>query len=168
MALIRWQPFQEVETLHRQMNQMFDELMASERQSATSWQPAIELQDTEDNLVLRLEIPGVDGKDIDIHVTREAVAISGEHRFEKETQEKGFFRSEFRYGNFQRVVPLPVPIQNDQVKADFKNGVLTLTMPKVTEARRTVIKLNLADSTDNATKELNAQAATKPTNVTMN
>jgi HSP20 family protein len=168
MALIRWQPFQEVETLHRQMNQMFDELMASERQSATSWQPAIELQDTEDNLVLRLEIPGVDGKDIDIHVTREAVAISGEHRFEKKTQEKGFFRSEFRYGNFQRVVPLPVPIQNDQVKADFKNGVLTLTMPKVTEARRTVIKLNLADSTDNATKELNAQAATKPTNVTMN
>ncbi len=168
MVLIRWQPFQEVETLHRQMNQMFNELMASERQSATSWQPAIELQDTEDNLVLRLEIPGVDGKDIDIHVTREAVAISGEHRFEKETQEKGFFRSEFRYGNFQRVVPLPVPIQNDQVKADFKNGVLTLTMPKVTEARRTVIKLNLADSTDNATKELNAQAATKPTNVTMN
>jgi HSP20 family protein len=168
MALIRWQPFQEVETLHRQMNQMFDELMASERQSATSWQPAIELQDTEDNLVLRLEIPGVDGKDIDIHVTREAVAISGEHRFEKKTQEKGFFRSEFRYGKFQRVIPLPVPIQNDQVKADFKNGVLTLTMPKVTEARRTVIKLNLADSTDNATKELNAQAATKPTNVTMN
>jgi HSP20 family protein len=168
MALIRWQPFQEVETLHRQMNQMFDELMASERQSATSWQPAIELQDTEDNLVLRLEIPGVDGKDIDIHVTREAVAISGEHRFEKKTQEKGFFRSEFRYGNFQRVIPLPVPIQNDQVKADFKNGVLTLTMPKVAEARRTVVKLNLADSTDNATKELNAQAATEPTNVTMN
>ena len=156
MALIRWQPFQEVETLHRQMNQMFDELMASERQSATSWQPAIELQDTEDNLVLRLEIPGVDGKDIDIHVTREAVAISGEHRFEKKTQEKGFFRSEFRYGKFQRVIPLPVPIQNDQVKADFKNGVLTLTMPKVAEARRTVVKLNLADSTDNATKELNA------------
>ncbi len=168
MALIRWQPFQEVETLHRQMNQMFDELIASERQSATSWQPAIELQDTEDDLVLRSQIPGVDGKDIDIHVTREAVAISGEHRFEKKTQEKGFFRSEFRYGNFQRVIPLPVPIQNDQVKADFRNGVLTLTMPKVTEARRTVVKLNLADSTDDALKELNAQAATEPTNVSMN
>lgn len=168
MALIRWQPFQEVETLHRQMNQMFDELIASERQSATSWQPAIELQDTEDDLVLRSQIPGVDGKDIDIHVTREAVAISGEHRFEKKTQEKGFFRSEFRYGNFQRVIPLPVPIQNDQVKADFKNGVLTLTMPKVMEARRTVVKLNLAGSTDDAPKELNAQGATEPANVSMN
>jgi len=74
MALIRWQPFQEVETLRRQMDHMFDELIGSERQSATSWQPAIELQDTEDNLMLRAEIPGVDGKDIDIHVTREAVA----------------------------------------------------------------------------------------------
>jgi len=82
---------------------MFDELIGSERQSATSWQPAIELQDTEDNLMLRAEIPGVDGKDIDIHVTRSR-AISGEHRFE-EDQEKGFFRSEFRYGNFQRVIP---------------------------------------------------------------
>jgi len=66
---------------------MFDELMGSERQSATSWQPAIELQDTEDNLVLRAKFQAW-GKDIDIHVTREAVAISGEHRFEKKTKRK--------------------------------------------------------------------------------
>jgi len=88
MALIRWQPFQEVETLRRQMDHMFDELIGSERQSATSWQPAIELQDTEDNLMLRAEIPGVDGKDIDIHVTREAVAISGEHRLRRRLKRK--------------------------------------------------------------------------------
>jgi len=97
MALIRWQPFQEVETLRRQMDHMFDELIGSERQSATSWQPAIELQDTEDNLMLRAEIPGVDGKDIDIHVTREAVAISGEHRFEEDSRE--------------RLLPLRVPLR---------------------------------------------------------
>lgn len=158
MAVIRWQPFQEIHALRRQMDQMFDELAASEPQSATSWKPAIELQDTEENLILRAEIPGVDGKDIDVHVTREAVAISGEHRFEKKTQEKGFFRSEFRYGNFQRVIPLPVPIQNDQAKADFKNGILTLTLPKVTEARRTVVKLNLGDSSQSA-PQLNSQPA---------
>jgi HSP20 family protein len=160
MALIRWQPFQEIETLRRQMDQMFDEVMGSERQSATSWQPAIELQDTEENLLLRVAIPGVDGKDIDVHITREAVAISGEHRFNQKTQEQGFFRSEFRYGKFQRVIPLPVPIQNEQAHAEFKNGILTLTLPKVTEARRTVVKLNLADSSNGA-KELNAQAATE-------
>lgn len=167
MALIRWQPFQEVETLRRQMDHMFDELMGSERQSATTWQPAIELQDTEDNLVLRAEIPGVEGKDIDIHVTREAVAISGEHRFEKKTQEKGFFRSEFRYGNFQRVIPLPAPIQNEQVKAEFKDGILTLMLPKVTEARRTVVRLNLADSTD-PVEASNVQADAEPSNAAMN
>jgi HSP20 family protein len=167
MALIRWQPFREIESLRRQMDQMFDELSGSERQSAMSWKPAIELQDTEDNLVLRAEIPGVDGKDIDVQVTREAVAISGEHRFEKKTQEQGFFRSEFRYGNFQRVVPLPVPIQNDRVHAEFNNGILTLTLPKVTEARRTVVKLNLADNTS-AAKELNAQADPDASKAAMN
>jgi HSP20 family protein len=167
MALIGWQPFREIESLRRQMDQMFDELSGSERQSAMSWKPAIELQDTEDNLVLRAEIPGVDGKDIDVQVTREAVAISGEHRFEKKTQEQGFFRSEFRYGNFQRVVPLPVPIQNDRVHAEFNNGILTLTLPKVTEARRTVVKLNLADNTS-AAKELNAQADPDASKAAMN
>jgi HSP20 family protein len=167
MALIRWQPFQEIETLRRQMDQMFDEVVGSERQSAISWKPAIELQDTEDNLVLRAEIPGVDGKDINVQVTREAVAISGEHRFEKKTEEKGFFRSEFRYGNFQRVIPLPVAIQNEQVKADFKDGILTLTLPKVTEARRTVVKLNLGDSTS-PNPELTSQSVETANQAAMN
>ncbi len=167
MALIRWQPFQEIETLRRQMDQMFDELAGSERQSKISWKPAIELQDIEDNLVLRAEIPGVDGKDIEVHVTREAVAISGNHQFEKKAEEKGFFRSEFRYGNFQRVIPLPVPIQNDKAHADFKNGILTLTLPKVMEARRTVVKLNLVDHTS-AASELNGQAPSEASNAAMN
>ncbi len=156
MALIRWQPFQELETLRRQMDQLFDEVAGVERHTTTSWKPPVELQDTEDNLVLKAEIPGVDGKDVDVHVTREAVAISGEHRFEKKTEEKGFFRSEFRYGKFQRVIHLPIPIQNDRAEAEFKNGILTLTLPKVTEARRTVVKLNLGDSTS-AAPELPSQ-----------
>lgn len=160
MALIRWQPFQEFETLRRQMDQLFDEFAGVEHHSSTSWKPAIELQDTEDNLIVRAEIPGVDGKDIDVRVTREAVAISGEHRFEKKAEEKGFFRSEFRYGSFQRVISLPVPVQKEQVKADFQNGILTLTLPKVTEARRTVVKLNLSDRTS-VTPELNSQSSTE-------
>jgi HSP20 family protein len=164
MAMIRWQPFQELETLRRQMDQLFDEVAGVERHSTTSWKPAIELQDTQENLILRAEIPGVEGKDIDVQVTREAVAISGEHRFENKTPERGFFRSEFRYGSFQRVIPLPVPIQNDQVKADFNNGILTLTLPKVTEARRTVVKLNLGDSSSTAA-QLNGQSTAQPQDV---
>src|SRR4028118_1526690 len=146
MALIRWQPFQEMETLRRQMDQMFDEMTGLNHPQQVSWQPAIELQDTNENVVLRAELPGIEGKDLDVRVTREAVAISGEHRYEKKTEEKGFFRSEFRYGKFQRVIPLPVAVQNDQVKADFTNGILTLSLPKVEAAKNRVVKLNLAQS----------------------
>lgn len=158
MALIRWQPFQEVETLRRQMDQMFDEMIGVNRESQMTWKPAVELQDTEENVILRAEIPGVEGKDLDIRVTREAVAISGEHRYEKKAQERGYFRTEFRYGNFQRVIPLPVAVQNDQVQAEFKDGILTLTLPKVTEARRKVVKVNLADNTA-ATPEVTGEPA---------
>jgi HSP20 family protein len=143
MAMIRWQPFQEIETLRRQMDQMFDEMTGLNRPQQVSWQPAIELQDTNENVILRVEIPGIEGKDLDVRVTREAVAISGENRYEKKTEEKGFFRSEFRYGKFQRVIPLPVAVQNDQVKADFTNGILTLTLPKVEATKNRVVKLNL-------------------------
>jgi len=151
MALIRWQPFSEMEALRRQMDQIFDEMAGVNNTTQVTWKPAIELQDTEDNIVLRAEIPGVEGKDLDIRVTREAVAISGEHRYKNKT-ERGF-RSEFRYGKFQRVIGLPVAVQNEQVQADFKDGILTLTLPKVTEARRKVVKVNLADNTT-ATPEI--------------
>jgi HSP20 family protein len=147
MALIRWQPFQEVESLRRQMDQMFDDLTGWNRDYQISWKPAIEMQDTDEALILRAEIPGIEGKDLDIRVTREAVAITGEHRYEKKAEEKGFFRSEFRYGKFQRVIPLPTAVQNDQVQADFTNGILTLTLPKVEAAKNRVVKLNLAEPT---------------------
>ena len=145
MALIRWQPFQEMETLRRQMDQIFDDFPGLTDNRQMTWKPAIELHDTEDNVVLRAEIPGVEGKDLDVRVTREAVAISGEHRYEKKANEKGVFRSEFRYGKFGRVIPLPVAVKNEQVQADFTNGILTLTLPKVEAAKNRVVKLNLAE-----------------------
>lgn len=145
MALIRWQPFQEMETLRRQMDQIFDEMASNNREAQVSWKPAVELKDTEENVILRVEVPGVEAKDLDIRVTREAVAIAGEHRYEQKV-ERGYVRSEFRYGNFQRVIALPVAVQNDKVQAEFKDGILTLTLPKVTEARHKVVKLNLADN----------------------
>ena len=145
MRLVRWQPFYEMETLRRQMDQIFDELAQTNRESSTNWTPAVELQDQENSLLLRVEIPGVEGKDLDIQVTREAVSISGEHRYEKQSEEKGFYHSEFRYGKFQRTVQLPVPIQNDKVEAEFKNGILTLTLPKAEELQKKVVKVNVIE-----------------------
>lgn len=144
MALIRWQPFAEMEALRRHMDQVFDEFAGATGSTDKIWQPAVELQDTNDSLVLRAEVPGIEAKDLDVRVTREAVAIAGEHRYEQKAEEKGFFRSEFRYGKFQRLIPLPVAVQNDKVQADFTNGILTLTLPKVESVQNRVVKLNLA------------------------
>jgi HSP20 family protein len=146
MALIRWQPFREIETLRRQFDELFEELAGSSRESEMTWTPLVELQDRDENLVLRAKLPGLEAKDIDVQVTRDAVSISGEHRSENKVEEKGYFRSEFRYGKFQRLIPLPVHIQNERVQADFQNGVLTLTLPKVEEAQRRVVRLNLGES----------------------
>jgi HSP20 family protein len=161
MLVRYWQPWREIETLRSQFDRVFDDLAQfTNNNDSTGWTPAVELKDNENEIVLRAQLPGIDAKDLDVQVTREAVSIAGEHRHEQKTEEKGFFRSEFRYGKFQRVIPLPVAVQNDQVKAAYKDGVLTLTLPKVVEARNPVVKLNLAEA---ETTQSSLEAATEPT-----
>lgn len=147
MALIRWEPFREVNTLQREMNRMFDSLVAANRGESEnlgiSFIPAAEMQETDDAIHLRLEVPGLEAKDLDVQVTAEAVALTGERKSETKTEEKGVTRSEFRYGKFQRVIPLPTRIQNDKVQAEYANGVLTLTLPKAEEEKNKVVKVNI-------------------------
>lgn len=171
MAIIRWQPWQELETMRRQFDQLFDELTPVTRdafvraRSEMTWTPAIELKDGDRELTLRAELPGVDAKDLDIQVSEKAVSISGEYRSEKKAEEPGFFRTEFRYGNFRRVVPLPIKVQNNQVKAEFQNGILSLTLPKLEVERPTVVKVSLGD-TQTATTHRESDAAVEATNPT--
>ncbi len=150
MALIRWEQFQKIDMLRRQMDQLFYDLALQNRgdsdisqEAQIGWHPAIELEDTGSDLILKAEVPGVDGKDLDIQVTRDAVAIAGEHRYLKRSEDKGHFRSEFSYGSFQRVIPLPAKVHNHQVKADLNDGILTLTLPKMEEEQDRVFKVNL-------------------------
>lgn len=91
MALIRWRPFQEIEILNRQMDKIFDELFSLNREETTSWAPAIELKDTNEDLILRAELPGVEGKDLEVQVARQAIYIAGESRYESRTDERGCF-----------------------------------------------------------------------------
>lgn len=139
MLVRYWNPWREMEMLRRQMDRVFDEIATP---SEYSWTPAIELRDNGDAYLLKAQLPGMNAKEISVEVTREAVAITGEHQ--SEVEDNGQVRSEFRYGKFRRVVALPAEVQNDQVQAEYKDGILTLTLPKV-EARNTVVKLNLAD-----------------------
>lgn len=150
MSLIRWQPLKELDTLRHQMNHLFDELTHSDREfeqfpkiENAMWAPAIELKETDTDLILKAVVPGMDAKELDVHVSENAVSIAGEHREEKHTEEKGYFRSELQYGQFQRAVPLPVSVKHNQVQAEFKNGILTLTLPKTEVAHRNVTKVDL-------------------------
>lgn len=144
MALIRWQPFQELEYLQRDMNRLFDRLSSTDGESNRSaFIPAAELHETSEAIHLSLEVPGMTAKDLDIQVTAEAVSISGERKEETKTQEQGMTRTEFRYGSFQRVIPLPARIQNTNVQADYKDGILKLILPKAEEEKNKVVKVNL-------------------------
>ena len=146
MALIRWQPFQEIDTLQREMNRLFDDVLAptNRRDNGFAFVPAAELKETPEALHLKLEVPGLDAKDLNIEVTADSVSISGERQSEVKSEEKGIFRSEFRYGKFQRVIPLHTQVDNQKVQAEYKDGILTLTLPKLEDERRKVVKVNLA------------------------
>lgn len=144
MTLVRWAPLREFETLQHEMNQLFDTLAVDgDRSTRSNFAPAVELQETAESVLLKVEIPGVEAKDLDVQVTAEAVSISGERKSEVHTEEKGVKRSEFRYGRFSRVVALPNRVQNDKVAAEYKDGILHLTLPKVEAEKNKIVKVNL-------------------------
>ena len=150
MALVRYNPWQEMSHLQRQLNRLFDDALIPENWgdfSNLSKVPAAELTETDDALHLKLEVPGMEAKDLDIQVMADRVAIAGERKSETKSEENGRTRSEFRYGKFSRVIPLPTEIQNTNVTAEYKNGILNLTLPKVEAEKHKVVKINLGEAT---------------------
>ncbi|MBD2079035.1 Hsp20/alpha crystallin family protein [Leptolyngbya sp. DQ-M1] len=145
MTSTRLQPWQEMELARRQFNQLFNELMPTRE---ATWTPAIEFNSSDDAFTVRVQLPGIKAEDVEVQVGRDAIAISGERKFEQ-TDTKGF-RSEFRYGKFHRVITLPAAVQNDQVKAEFVDGILTLTLPRYQAVKPAVVKLNLTGTTEAA------------------
>jgi HSP20 family protein len=147
MALMRWEPFREVEALQREMNRLFDTLapttFSNGERVGLSHVPAAEMTETADAIHLKVEVPGLDAKDIDIEVTTDSVSISGERKSETKTEEEGMTRTEFRYGKFRRVIALPTRIENTNVKAEYKNGIFNLTLPKAEAEKQKVVKVNL-------------------------
>lgn len=145
MALIRWEPLREVDTLQRQMNRLFDDFLPTTRagRNGMAFIPPAEIEETADAVHLKLEVPGMDAKDLDVQVSAEAVSITGERKSETKTDEKGWTRSEFHYGKFERVIPLPTRVQNDQVQAEYKDGILKVVLPKAEAEKNKVVKVNL-------------------------
>ena len=145
MTLIRYSPLNTIDALHRQINRLFedDSLLNWKETNDLFFVPSAEIQETGEAIHLKLEIPGMDAKDLDIQVTQEEVAITGERKEESTTEEKGYTRSEFRYGKFKRVIPLPSKVRNDAVEAEYKDGILRLVLPKAEEEKNKVVKVNL-------------------------
>ncbi len=142
MALVRYNPWREMNSLQHQLNHLFNDALTFDNLGDfgnLSKIPAAELTETEDAVHLKLEVPGMEAKDLDVQVMADRVAISGERK--SEINDKT--RSEFRYGKFSRVIPLPVRIQNTNVTADYKDGILNLTLPKAEEEKNKVVKVNL-------------------------
>lgn len=145
MAVIRWQPLREIDSLQREMNRLFEGLTpVTENATANNFVPSVELEEDSDVIHLKLEVPGLEAKDLDVQVTSEAVSITGERKFERTASEKGITRSEFQYGKFQRVIPLPARIQNTATQAEYKDGILRLTLPKAEEEKNKVFKVSLS------------------------
>jgi HSP20 family protein len=139
-----WEPFREMESLRREMNHLFDRVLPHGNGGAIAFMPSVEMEETAEALHLKLEVPGMEGKDLNIQATEDSVIISGERKTESRTEEKGVVRSEFRYGKFERVIPLAVHIQKDKIQADYKNGILNLTLPKVEAEQKVAVKVDVS------------------------
>jgi HSP20 family protein len=147
MSLIK-----EFNSLRQQIDRLFDDItreqpMLFSRLAETHWVPAIELQETTNELLLKAQLPGIEPDELDIQVSENAVFLSGEYREQQKTKEQGVFKSEFHYGQFKRVIPLPTMIRRDQVQAEMVGGLLTLTMTKATSVLPNLVKVPLIAST---------------------
>ena len=150
MAIVRYSPWSEMDSVQRQINRMFNEVLtpSSLAEGNYSKYPAAELTTTEEALILKLEVPGISLEDINIEATAKSISISGERKSTVATEDAENTRSEFRSGGFARVIPLPARIQNTQVKAEYKDGILHLTLPKAEAERNKVVKVKLTDESD--------------------
>ena len=148
MAIIRWDPFREVMTSQNNTNPLFSLFRnMSEAElplSAGSFVPAVDIYEDKDKLVLKLEVPGIDEKDLDVQIENNTLTVKGERKFEKEEKEENFHRIERSYGNFYRTFTLPSTVETDKISAKYTAGVLKLELKKKAEAQPKQIKVEIA------------------------
>jgi HSP20 family protein len=145
MAITRWDPFREVATLQNRVNSLFREMNDGDGPLTTaSFVPAVDVYEDNSKVVLKLEVPGVEEKDLDVRVENHTLTVKGERKFEKEEKEENFHRIERRYGSFYRAFTLPNTVDTESVAASYTAGVLKLELKKKPEAQPKQIKVNIA------------------------
>jgi HSP20 family protein len=159
MAIVRWEPFRDLLTTQDRFNRLFNETFAhafsggtGEETTTRAWAPAVDVLENDQNVVLKAELAGIDPKDVEIRIQDNTLTLKGERKFEKNVKEGNYQVVERSYGSFYRSFSLPAYINSDNVTADYKDGLLTLTLPKREEAKPKVIKLSEATKAIGATK----------------
>jgi HSP20 family protein len=139
MAVVKWDPFRDLISIQDRMNRLFEQTLSRSRGdegvSATSWTPAVDIYETADTIVMKAELPGVAREDIQIQINENTLTLQGERRFAKDVREENYLRLERAYGGFHRSFTLPATVQQDKIRALFKDGVLELTLPKAEDSK---------------------------------
>ncbi len=149
MALVKWDPFKDLLSIQDRMNRLFDETLTrtgrgeGEELARGVWSPAVDIYETDESIVLKAELPGIDKKEVSIEVKGNMLILKGERKFEKEIKEENYHRMERAYGSFQRTFTLPNIIKKENVKAKYKDGILEITLPKVKEAKPKHVKVEV-------------------------
>jgi HSP20 family protein len=145
MAITRWDPFREVVSLQNRVNSLFRDLNeGGDTVAAAGFVPPVDVYEDPEKVVLKLEVPGIDEKDLDVRVENHTLTVKGERKFEAEEKEQNFHRIERRYGSFYRAFTLPTTVDTENVAASYNAGVLRLELKKKPEAQPKQIKINVA------------------------
>lgn len=140
--LIRWEPAREMMTLREAMDRLFDDAFTRPLSLRDAWSvPAIDMYQTDDEIVVKAALPGIKADEVQINITGEVLTLKGEMKHEEEKKEKAWHMREQRWGSFERSVVLPTDVVSDKAKAEFENGILTITLPKAEEVKPKVINI---------------------------
>lgn len=148
MAIVKWDPFRDMITLRDRMDRLFEDSLnrfrgGEEDLTHSTWSPAVDIYETTENIIIKAEIPGVNKKDISVEVKGDSLYLKGDRKFEKELKEENYHRMERSYGSFSRVFSLPTSVAQDKIKANFKHGVLQISIPKLEEERDASVNIDV-------------------------
>ena len=150
MAIVRFEPFRDLVTIQDRMNRLFSEAFRGTRAGdedwglGGSWAPAVDILEQNGNIVLKAELPGVDPKDVEVRVENNTLTLRGERRFDNETKRENYHRVERSYGTFTRSFSLPNVVDTEKIKAEYRDGVLNVTLPTKEEAKPKQISINVS------------------------
>jgi HSP20 family protein len=149
MAIVRWEPFRDLVTAQDRLNRVFNETFSrffdEGEGGLQGWSPAVDIFETDNSVVVKAEMPGVDPKDIEARIQDGTLYLKGERKFKNEVKKENYHLVERSYGSFTRSFILPTSVDSDNVKAEYKDGVLTLTLRKKEEAKPKIIKISGAE-----------------------